>query len=208
MALSLALVFSACAKKDSEYASKYKSRSGAQVADGEASDQAAEDAAVQNVLLDIVQVERQASGSTMVITSLILLNNQQVPVTTRHTVTSDATAQQKITGTTQIAGVNVVYNAVCTNARCEPVYISAEAYKGAANSQPTLEIGMRKYFEAANTKFDVYQYFAPQYSNANRVVPLISGSSWTSADMSNGSVVVGYLNGAKGYGGGNSGYVK
>jgi hypothetical protein len=172
----------ACAKKDSDFAAKYaKNAAGGSAINADAAGNADEVAKTNGISLDVLQLNKSANGSEQVITSVLIVNQKQIPVTTRHNA-----GLQVSRGSTQIDGFTVVYNAVCGNQACDPVYITAEAYKPGNNSA-IIQLGYRKYFSVQN--LDRYQFFT-----GNEIKNIISGSSFSANDMTNTSVMVGYLN--------------
>lgn len=172
----LTMGLSACAKKDSGFAERYaKNRLGAQVADGVKTQAAAENAAAQGLEADILKIQRTQSGSGIAVSALILINNQQVPVTTTHYDT------QAINGTVNMGTYQIQYHALCGNESCNPYYAAMEVYQ---NGRIIIQEGLKYYFERTSSEHrDVYQWFSP-----GEELPLVGSS----ANDVNG--MVGYLN--------------
>ncbi len=180
-----ALFLGACAKTDSDFAQRYaKNAAGGDAINPLAAGEADQIAIAAGVNLDVINLTKTAGNSEQVIQSTLIVNQREVPVTTRHTVSNFL---QKTSGSVKINGVTVVFNAVCGSQECNPVYISVEAYKGANTSAPIIQLGFRKYFTIQG--LDRYQKFA-----AADAKPLIKSGIFSANDMNDTSVMVGYLN--------------
>lgn len=182
--LLMALALAACAKKDSDFAAKYaKNKSGAEATNVEETAAADEVALGEGLDIDIVQISKAMNGSEKVITSLVTINNYQFPLTTRHSGVELRTGSMNAS-----ANVRVDAQAVCANANCTTYYIVLNAYK---DNKLVIQEGIRKYFDIPQgTSLDRYAKL-----KAERALPLVRGNAWTSADMYDGTVMVGYLNG-------------
>lgn len=182
--LAAALALTACAKKDSDFAARYaKNKMGAEAANTQETGEADTAALEQGVDVDIIAITRNSNAAEKVVTSTVILNNQQTTMTTRHTGTEQRTGEL-VSGNTKLT----VY-AVCANANCNPYYVSLQVYK---DGKLVIQEGVRKYFDmpASSTNLDRYAKLKPE-----RSLPLIRGSSYTSADIYDGTVMVGYLSG-------------
>ncbi len=174
-ALLAMLALSACAKKDSDFAARYaKNAAGATVKDQAAAVAAGESAALNGLQsADVVMVQKSATGSaTKTVTSQIVINGQQVPVTTTHT------ANETREGTVEIAGFLVQFHAMCANTACDPYFAAMEVYK---NGQLILQEGLRINFAVPENS--VYQLFKPSDARV-----------FIHQDVTNPSGMVGYLN--------------
>lgn len=177
------LLLSACAKTDSEFAERYKKNSmGAEVVDGVKTQEAAENAEGQGLMADVLGMNKSSSGNMHTVTAMIAINNFQVPVTTTHSSTDLRVTK----GSVNVDGFLVIYSAVCSNAACNPFYVSLEVQQ---NSRMLIQEGVRKYFDGVAGD-DTYQWFTPEEAR-----PLISGPSFSGSDLVNGNVLVGFLNG-------------
>lgn len=176
---AVSLTMSACAKKNSEFAARYaKNKMGASVADGVKTQEAGERAESQGLLADIVDIQKyfvpQGQAGPRFVTAKILINNQEMPVTTNHNGT------EVVEGRVDVNGYTVVYHAVCANTDCNPYYASMEIYK---DNKMVIQEGVRKYFDAQAATGDRYQWFTPESA-----LPLIG------ADASDVRGMVGFLN--------------
>lgn len=155
------LTLAACAKRDSEFAARYKTnKAGAEVVDGHKAQEAAEQAATQGLEADIVAVQKyftdMNSYGPYIVTARILINNYEMPITMSHTMTNGQ--HNVVRGSSTIAGHTVVFNAVCGNAECSPYYAAMEVYQ---NNQMVMQVGLMKHFNAAQVGLDRYQFFKP-----------------------------------------------
>lgn len=158
LGMASVFVLSACAKKNSSFASRYaKNGVGANVVDGEKTQQAAEQAAAEGLIADVVDIQRHWLAPVeqgLRVTSMILVNNQQIPVTTTHKAT------EVVEGRVNVSGYTVVFHAMCANEACNPYYAALEVYQG---NLLKIQEGIRKYFEGTNiADLDTYQWFSPQ----------------------------------------------
>ncbi|MEN0059408.1 MAG: hypothetical protein AAGB31_11285 [Bdellovibrio sp.] len=174
--IAMFLSLGACAKKDSEFASRYsKNKMGARVVDGSKTQTAGESAAAQGLEADIVGLSLQANGDVNTVTAMILINNYQMPVTTTHGGT------ETVEGTTTINGYQVAVHAMCGNTSCDTYFIAMEVYK---NGTMLIQEGVKKYFVSYSTEDqDVYNWFTPA-----EALPFIGAHSMDTKGM------VGYLN--------------
>ncbi|KYG63935.1 hypothetical protein AZI86_14075 [Bdellovibrio bacteriovorus] len=181
--LIAALALSACAKKDSDFAAKYKTnKMGAEATNVEETAAADQVALGEGIDIDIVKIDRALNGSEKVMTSVVAINNYQFSLTTRHA------ALELRTGTMNVGNnVRIDAAAVCANANCTAYYVLVNAYK---DNKLVIQEGVRKYFEVSTTSLDRYAKL-----KAERALPLVRANAWTSADMYDGTVMVGYLNG-------------
>jgi len=190
LSASVALAMTACAKKDSEFAARYaRNKMGANVADGKKTQEAGEQAAAQGLDADVVDIQKHFAAPGQpgpnIVTALILINNQQMPVTTSHTGT------EIVNGSVNTNGFTIVYHAMCGTVDCNPYYVSMEIYR---NNQMVIQEGLRKYFEKTSAdQTDVYQWFKPE-----EALPLLGSDS---ADIKG---MVGFLNNAAASGGSSS----
>ncbi|WP_295899269.1 hypothetical protein [uncultured Bdellovibrio sp.] len=174
-----AMTMSACAKKDSEFAARYaKNKLGASVADGPKTQEAGERAEAQGLLADVVDIQRyftpEGQPGPRVVMAKILINNQEMPVTTHHWGT------ETVEGRVDVAGFTVVFHAMCGTVDCQPYYASMEIYK---NNQMVIQEGVRKYFDERAADGDRYQWFTPE-----KALPLMGSDSMDPRGM------VGFLN--------------
>lgn len=178
--MTIALTMSACGKKNSDFAARYaKNKMGAQVADGHRTQAAGELAAAQGLEADVVNIQRfwtpEGQPGARFVTSTILINNQEMPVTTTHGGT------EVVEGKVDVNGYTVVFHSMCANVSCNPYYASLEVYQ---NNKMIIQEGVRKYFEKTNTdEIDLYQWFQPA-----EALPFIGADSLDAKGM------VGYLN--------------
>lgn len=178
--LAATLGLSACAKKNSEFAARYaKNKMGADVADGAKTQVAGELAAAQGLEADIVNIQRhwtpEGQPGPRVVISTILINNQEMPVTTSHGGT------EVVEGRVDINGYTVVFHAMCGSTTCNPYYAAMEVYQ---NNKLIIQEGVRKYFEQSSAEDkDIYQWFQPSEAR-----PLLGTDSWDP------SGVIGFLN--------------
>lgn len=182
--LIAALALSACAKKDSDFAAKYKTnKMGAEAANVEETAAADALALAAGVDIDIVAITRATSSTEKVVTSTVVINNYQVSLTTRHA------AQEIRTGQMTSGNVTITASAVCALASCNPYYVSIQIYK---DNKLLMQQGVRKYFDAnggGSNTLDRYAKIKPEDS-----IPLTSGSTYSTADLTNDKTIVGYLN--------------
>lgn len=177
---AVALTMSACAKKNSEFAARYaKNRMGAEVADGVKTQAAGEQAEAQGLLADIVNIQRywtpESQPGPRVVMSTILINDQEMPVTTSHVGT------EIVEGRVDVNGFTVVFHAMCGSVTCNPYYASMEIYQ---NNKMIIQEGVRKYFDKVTPDDrDVYQWFQP-----SEALPLMGVDSQDPQGM------VGFLN--------------
>lgn len=156
--LAIALSMSACAKKDSKFSARYaKNKMGADVANGPATQTAAEVAAAKGLEADIVNIQRywtpEGQPGPRLVVSNILINNQEMPVTTSHMGT------EVVEGKVDVNGYTVVFHAMCANSTCNPYFATMEIYK---NNAMVIQEGVRKYFEkSTDEERDIYQWFQP-----------------------------------------------
>lgn len=183
-AVASIMIFTACAKKDSDFAARYaKNKLGATAVDGEKTLEASDQAAAQGVEADVVSLQRYWTPSGQpgprVVMATILVNNQQVPVTTSHVGTEVAE------GSLNVGNYRVVFHAMCANETCNPYYAALEVYDNTQNQKMIIQEGVRKYFDVTSSdQKDLYQWFTP-----NKALPFIVNSN---AFDVNG--MVGYLN--------------
>lgn len=181
--LVAALALSACAKTDSDFAAKYReNKMGAGAANVEETADADQIALGEGLDIDIVKMDKSLNGSEKVITSTVAINNYQFPLTTRHAGIELRSGSMNVNG-----NVRIEASAVCGNTNCTSYFIAINAYK---DNKLIIQEGVRKYFDTSSTSLDRYAKL-----KAERSLPLIRGTSWTSADMYDGTVMVGYLNG-------------
>lgn len=187
-----ALFLGACAKTDSDFAQRYaKNAAGGDAINPLMAGEADQIAIAAGVNLDVINLTKSVETVTngnqqiqqQVIQSTLIVNQREVPVTTRH---AQNNFLQMTSGSLKINDVTVVFNAVCGSQECNPVYISVEAYKANSNA-PVIQLGFRKYFTIQG--LDRYQKFAA--ADAKR---LIKSNSFSANDMSDTTVMVGYLN--------------
>lgn len=183
-ALVAIVALGGCAKKDSEFAARYATNgAGAAVKDGVAAADAGEQAAAKGLTrADIVQVTRNSSGNGITVISQVVLNNQQIQVTTQHSGT------EVREGSLQVGNYYIQFHAMCANAACEPYFAAMEVY---ANSQLLIQEGIRIHFN--NQAQSVYQLFSPS-----------TAKPFYYQNMNNTGGVVGYLNSYVGAGGNGS----
>lgn len=182
VSLLLLMVFmvSACAKKNSEFAARYaKNKMGASVADGVKTQEAGEMAAAYGLEADVVDIRRYfvpvGQPGPRVVMSKILINDQEIPVTTSHNGT------EIVDGKVNVGNYLVVFHAMCGTVDCNPYYASLTIYQ---NNQMLIQEGVRKYFDKFKPEHtDVYQWFKPQEAR-----PLLG------RDMNDVSGMVGFLN--------------
>lgn len=179
LGIASVFVFTACAKKNSSFASRYaKNGVGANVVNGEKTQQAAEQAAASGLIADVVDIQRQWLAPVeqgLRVTSMILINNQQMPVVTTHKAT------EVVQGRVDVSGYTVVFHAMCANEACNPYYAALEVYQGTVLK---IQEGVRKYFDGANAAdLDSYQWF-----NAKDALPFMGANVTDTAGM------VGFLN--------------
>lgn len=180
--LAATLAMSACAKKDSEFAARYaKNKMGADVADGKKTQQAGEMAAAKGLEADVVNIRRYWTPDDQpgprAVMATILINNQEMSVTTVHSGTEIAD------GRVDTNGYTIVFHAMCGSTDCNPYYASLEIYQ---NNKMVIQEGVRKFFDkktAADT--DLYQWFKPE-----EALPLLGMDSMDPKGM------VGFLNSA------------
>ncbi|WP_413567978.1 hypothetical protein ACLWBD_09085 [Bdellovibrio sp. HCB117] len=176
-----AMSLSACAKKDSEFAARYqRNKMGATVVDGAKTQAAGEQAAAQGLEADVVNVTRhwtpEGQPGPRVVISTILVNNQEVPVTTVHSGT------EQVNGRVDIAGYVVAFHAMCGNATCNPYYATMEVYQ---NNRMIIQEGVRVFFDKQTpADEDRYQWFKPEES-----LPLVGAGG-----VSDPTGMVGYFN--------------
>jgi hypothetical protein len=163
-----------CAKKDSEFAARYATNgAGASVKDGSAAADAGEFAATKGLTrADIVQVARNSNGNGAVVVSQVVINNQQIQVTTQHTGT------EVREGSLQIGNYYVQFHAMCANTACEPYFAAMEVY---SNNELLIQEGIRIHF--TNQSQSVYQLFSPSLAR-----------TFYYQNMNNTGGIVGYLN--------------
>lgn len=176
-----AFTMTACAKKDSEFAARYaKNKMGASVADGANTQEAGERAEAQGLLADVVGITKYFAAAGQpgpnVVMAKILINNQEMPVTTHHWGT------EMVEGRVDVNGFTVVLHAMCGTTDCNPYYASMEIYK---NSQMVIQEGVRKYFDERSPGEDRYQWFTPE-----KALPLLGSDSADTRGM------IGFLNSA------------
>lgn len=174
-----AFTMSACAKKDSEFAARYaKNKMGASVADGKKTQEAGERAQAQGLLADVVDIKKyfvpEGQPGPRVVMAKILINDQEMPVTTHHWGT------EKVEGRVDVNGFTVVYHAMCGTVDCNPYYAAMEIYK---NNQMVIQEGVRKYFDERAADGDLYQWFTPE-----NALPLLGSDSADTRGM------IGFLN--------------
>lgn len=145
------LALAACAKKDSNFAERYRQNAaGMQVVDGKKTQEAAEQAQVNGLQADVVGIQK--NGNT--ITAWILVNNQQIQVTTTHTGT------EVVEGTTYANNHQIAFHAKCANADCEPYFAALEIYNNThSNTSLLIQEGVMKFFKDSSK--DKYQWFKP-----------------------------------------------
>jgi hypothetical protein len=186
---SMALMLSACAKQDSDFAAKYaKNGMGAKVTDGAATQRADEYAAENGLQADIVGISKNGSGGdgqAKTITSTILINNQQRQVDSVHYST------EVVEGETEIDGYTIKFHAMCANEACEPYYAMIDVYQYLQNhNTQMIQVGVKKFFDTNGA--DKYQWFAPPEalkfigSNQNDIkgmVGFLNKSTTTAVDV-------------------------
>lgn len=184
-ALIAIVALGGCAKKDSEFAARYATNgAGAAVKDGSAAAEAGEYAATKGLTrADIVQVTRSTNGNGATVVSQVVLNNQQIQVTTQHAGT------EVREGSLQVGNYFIQFHAMCANAACEPYFAAMEVY---TNNQLLIQEGIRIHF--TNPAQSVYQLFTPSLAKP-----------FYYQNMNNTAGVVGYLNNYVGGGGNGSG---
>lgn len=173
-ALLAVVALSGCAKKDSDFAARYATNgAGASAKDASAAADAGEYAAQKGLTrADIVQVQRTSNGNGATVISQVVINNQQIQVTTQHTGTEIRE------GSLQINGYHVQFHAMCANTACEPYFAAMEVY---ANNELLIQEGIRIHFN--NPAQSVYQLFSPSLAR-----------TFYYQNMNNTGGVVGYLN--------------
>ena len=184
-ALLALLALSGCAKKDSEFAARYATNgAGIAAKDASAAADAGEYAAAKGLTrADIVQSTRNSNGNGVVVISQVVINNQQIQVTTQHTGTEIRE------GSLQVGGYYIQFHAMCANAACEPYFAAMEVY---SNNQLLIQEGVRIHFN--NPSQSVYQLFSPSlarifyYQNMNNTGGVVGYlNSYTSSSNSSGS---------------------
>lgn len=172
---------SACGKKDSDFAARYaKNKMGATVVDGQKTQEAGEQAASQGLEADVIDIQRywvpNGQAGPRIVMATILVNNQQVSVTTSHVGTAVSE------GFVNVGNHRVVFHAMCANDACNPYYAALEVYQ---NNQIIIQEGIRKFFEVTSPEqADLYQWFTP-----DKALPFILNSN-----IADASGMVGYLN--------------
>lgn len=181
-----ALMMSACAKKDDNYAEKFGVN--AMNARGVDTDKIADaDAAEKEAGLaefDVIEMTKVSAGTQQQVRAILIVNNKQIPVTTTH-----GSQLQVSRGSVIVDGFTLVYNAVCGNLSCNPIYVTVESYRQ-GQTVPVSQLGLRKYFDIKDTdKLDRYQKFTKDQARL-----IIRGSVFAASDMNDTAVMVGYLN--------------
>ncbi|MNL05497.1 hypothetical protein D3C87_1260980 [compost metagenome] len=173
-ALFAIVALGGCAKKDSDFAARYATNgAGAAVKDGQTAAEAGEYAATKGLTrADIVQVTRSTNGNGATVVSQVVINNQQIQVTTQHAGTEIRE------GSLQVGAYYIQFHAMCANATCEPYFAAMEVY---SNNQLLIQEGIRIHF--ANPAKSVYQLFSPALAR-----------TFYYQNMNNTGGVVGYLN--------------
>lgn len=169
-----AVALSGCAKKESEFAARYATNgAGATAKDAVTAAEAGELAATKGLTrADIVQVTRNSNGNGATVISQVVINNQQIQVTTQHVGTEIRE------GSLQIGNYYVQFHAMCANPSCEPYFAAMEVY---SNNQLIIQEGIRIHFN--NQSQSVYQLFSPADARV-----------FYNQSMNNTGGVVGYLN--------------
>lgn len=181
IAVSMMIFNVSCAKKDSDFAARYaKNKMGATVVDGQKTQEAGEQAAAQGLEADVVDIQRywtpEGQAGPRVVMSTILINNQQVPVTTYHSGTEVSE------GVVNVGNYKVVFHAMCANTSCGTYYAALEVYQ---NTGLIIQEGIRKHFDITGSEQqDLYQWFAP-----DKFLPFIQNSNIVDVNT-----MVGFLN--------------
>jgi hypothetical protein len=173
-ALVAIVALGGCAKKDSEFAARYATNgAGASVKDGSVAAEAGEFAATKGLnRADIVQVTRNSNGNGATVISQVVINNQQIQVTTQHNGT------EVREGSLQVGNYYIQFHAMCANAACEPYFAAMEVY---SNNELLIQEGIRIHF--SNQSQSVYQLFSPALAR-----------TFYYQNMNNTGGIVGYLN--------------
>lgn len=173
-ALAALLALSGCAKKDSDFAARYATNgAGATAKDANVAADAGEYAASKGLTrADIVQVTRSSNGNGSTVVSQVVINNQQIQVTTQHT------GSEIREGSLQIGGYYIQFHAMCPTNSCEPYFAAMEVY---SNNELLIQEGIRIHFNTPSQS--VYQLFSPSLAR-----------TFYYQNMNNPGGVVGYLN--------------
>jgi len=163
-----------CAKKDSDFAARYATNgAGASAKDTNVAADAGEFAAAKGLnRADIVQVTRNTGSGGSTVISQVVINNQQIQVTTQHSGT------EQRDGSLQIGNYYIQFHAMCANTACEPYFAAMEVY---SNNELLIQEGIRIHFN--NQSQSVYQLFPPSLARV-----------FFHQNMNNTGGVVGYLN--------------
>ncbi|MFS4459924.1 hypothetical protein [Bdellovibrio sp. HCB2-146] len=174
-ALIALLALAACAKKDSDFAARYaRNGTGAAAVNIEETGAAGEYAAGKGLhTADIVGLQRTRNGTAAQITGQIVLNNQQIQVTTQHT------GSEVREGAVRVGNYQVQFHAMCLNSSCEPYFAAMEVYT--SSGEFLIQEGVRIYFNDPSRS--VYQLFKPG-----------SARVFFNGKLADPSSMVGYLN--------------
>lgn len=177
--MAIAMLFSGCAKSNSDFAERYKNRMGANPVDAGKTEAAGRNADANGLHADVVDIQRHWTDANQpgprFVSAVILVNSQQTTVTATHFGTEISQ------GYVDVNGYKVVFHSMCGNDQCDAYYIALEVYR---DQKMIIQEGIRKYFNPTNTdQTDIYQWFQPGES-----LPLLG------ADMLDLKGMVGYLN--------------
>ncbi len=125
--------------------------------DGPEAEAAGTKAEAQGLLADILNIKKHTEhDNSVVVTAMIILNNQQIPVTTSHVGT------EIVDGRLDVNGYTLVFHAMCEDYGCETYYTAMEIYNNARNNANLIiQQGQMRYFPEDGK--DLYQWFTPEH---------------------------------------------
>jgi hypothetical protein len=149
-----AFAFSACAKRDSEFAAR-KNAAGASYVNDQQAAAADQAAAANGYVTDILKIlsPTQASTGALSVTSQIKVNNNVYQIVTTHSQVNTVSSTSAM-----FDGANFEVGGICGSDLCNPYYLVVNITR---NGQPVKQTAMKKYF-----------YYTDQNSNQDLIMSL------------------------------------
>lgn len=161
----------ACSNKDSNFASKYqRNASGAQAVSAQSAAIAAQLANATGNDIDVVGFDGpyNMQNNTIRVTSYVIVNNYQFPLTTVHNVGGGG----DVSGRQSFGGLDFDVTARCVagnNSACSTYYLVLNVRKG---GQFIIQEGFKKYLPESMSNSDVYQFL--DQSNARSFADMVN----------------------------------